>query len=45
MELKNLLTFIRLLERVPIDYMITGSVAAILYGKPRLTQDMEWKLV
>jgi hypothetical protein len=41
MELKNLLTFLRKIEFLSLDYMITGSVASILYGKPRLTQDMD----
>ncbi len=41
MDLKNLLTFLRKIETLSLDYMITGSVASILYGKPRLTQDMD----
>jgi len=41
MDLKNLLTFLRKIEALNLDYMITGSVASILYGKPRLTQDMD----
>lgn len=41
MDLKNLLTFLRKIETLHLDYMITGSVASILYGKPRLTQDMD----
>lgn len=41
MDLKNLLTFLRKIEVLNLDYMITGSVASILYGKPRLTQDMD----
>ncbi|MFH0798935.1 MAG: hypothetical protein V2A66_01995 [Pseudomonadota bacterium] len=41
MDLKNLLTFLRKIEALDLDYMITGSVASILYGKPRLTQDMD----
>ena len=41
MELKNLLKFLRLIETLPLEYMVTGSVASILYGKPRLTQDMD----
>ena len=31
----------RKIEVLGIEYMITGSVASILYGKPRLTQDMD----
>lgn len=41
MDLKNLLNFLRKIEALNLDYMITGSVASILYGKPRLTQDMD----
>lgn len=41
MDLKNLLIFLRKIEALNLDYMITGSVASILYGKPRLTQDMD----
>lgn len=41
MDLKNLLTFLRKIETLNLDYIITGSVASILYGKPRLTQDMD----
>lgn len=41
MELKRLLLVLRLLENIHIDYMVTGSIAAILYGKPRLTHDMD----
>lgn len=41
MNLKNLLAFLRKIETLNLDYMITGSVASILYGKPRLTQDMD----
>lgn len=41
MDLKNLLIFLRKIEVLNLEYMITGSVASILYGKPRLTQDMD----
>lgn len=33
--------FIDPLEREKIDYMITGSVASIVYGEPRLTNDID----
>jgi hypothetical protein len=33
--------FIRPLEENNIEYMITGSVAAIVYGEPRLTNDID----
>jgi hypothetical protein len=29
------------LERCGIPYMVAGSVAAMLYGEPRLTNDMD----
>jgi hypothetical protein len=29
------------LEAVGIAYMVTGSVAAMLYGVPRMTNDMD----
>lgn len=41
MDIKRLLHVLRILESIPIDYMVTGSIAAILYGKPRLTHDMD----
>ena len=41
MDPKRLLVFLRLIEKIPIEYMVTGSIAAILYGKPRLTHDMD----
>lgn len=33
--------FIVPLERAGIEYMVTGSVAAIIYGRPRLTNDVD----
>ena len=45
MELKRLLRFLRLIESLKTDYMVTGSIASILYGKPRLTEDMDVVLV
>jgi hypothetical protein len=35
------LLFLRPLNRLKIDYMVTGSVAAIVYGEPRLTHDLD----
>jgi hypothetical protein len=32
---------IRSLEKIGIPYMVTGSVGAMLYGEPRLTNDMD----
>ena len=31
----------RVLERLKIPYLITGSVAAMAYGEPRLTNDID----
>ena len=36
------LLFIRPLNRLGIRYLVSGSVAAILYGEPRLTHDMDF---
>ena len=33
--------FIRPLERVGAEYMITGGVAAVIYGDPRFTRDVD----
>ncbi|MFH0920136.1 MAG: hypothetical protein V1913_07210 [Fibrobacterota bacterium] len=33
--------FIKPLEQCRLEYMITGSVAAIVYGEPRLTHDID----
>ena len=33
--------FIRPLERAEIPYFVTGSVASIIYGDPRLTHDID----
>jgi len=33
--------FIRPLNRIAAQYMITGSVAATIYGEPRLTHDID----
>jgi hypothetical protein len=35
------LLFVRPLNRAGIRYMVTGSVAAIFYGEPRLTHDVD----
>jgi hypothetical protein len=35
------LLFVRPLNRADIRYMVTGSVAAIFYGEPRLTHDVD----
>ena len=33
--------FIRPLEEGGIEYMVTGSIASIIYGEPRLTHDID----
>jgi len=35
------LIFIKPLNRLGVKYMVTGSVAAMLYGEPRLTHDVD----
>lgn len=35
------LLFIRLLQQADIEYVVTGSIAAIVYGEPRLTHDLD----
>jgi hypothetical protein len=37
--------FIRKLNDLQVRYMVTGSVAAIFYGEPRLTHDVDLVLV
>ncbi len=42
MELHDLLArLVSVLERLQIPYLITGSVAAMAYGEPRLTNDID----
>lgn len=36
-----ILLFTQPLERLGLPYMVTGSVAGILYGEPRLTHDVD----
>src|SRR5438477_9248639 len=36
------LLFVRPLNRAGIRYLVTGSVAAIFYGEPRLTNDVDF---
>ena len=36
------LLFIRPLNRAAIRYVVSGSVAAIFYGEPRLTNDVDF---
>ncbi len=41
-EPETFLLFVRALNRSGIRYMLTGSVAAIFYGEPRLTHDVDF---
>ena len=36
------LLFVRPLNRAKIRYVVSGSVAAIFYGEPRLTHDVDF---
>ena len=36
-----ILTFVEPLNKLGIDYMVTGAVASIFYGEPRLTHDID----
>ena len=40
-ELEAFLQFTKRLEAASIDYMVTGSVAAMVYGRPRFTTDID----
>ncbi len=40
-ELESFLIFVRKFNDLKIPYMITGSVAGIVYGEPRLTHDID----
>lgn len=40
-EKRVFLKMIKVLEELKIPYMITGAVASILYGEPRLTDDID----
>lgn len=37
--------FIRILHEAGVSYMVTGSVASIAYGEPRMTLDVDLDLV
>lgn len=45
LEPNLILIFTRRLDQVSIPYMITGSAAAMLYGEPRLTNDVDMIVV
>jgi hypothetical protein len=36
------LLFVRPLSRIGVRYMVSGGIAAILYGEPRLTNDVDF---
>jgi hypothetical protein len=40
-ELELILLFVRPLEQAGFRYIVTGSVAAVFYGEPRLTLDVD----
>ena len=40
-ETDLLLIFIRLLNELGLPYMVTGSVAGVLFGEPRVTHDVD----
>ena len=40
-ELDLYLIFVSKLDKLKIEYVITGSVASIVYGEPRLTHDID----
>lgn len=42
LEPELFLLFVRPLNRAGIRYVISGSVAAIFYGEPRLTHDVDF---
>ena len=42
MEQDDLLRFaIEILERMKLPYVVTGSMASIMFGEPRLTNDID----
>ncbi len=40
-EVDLILLFVRPLQQAGFRYIVTGSVAAIFYGEPRLTLDVD----
>lgn len=40
-DLEPLLVFTDPLESLGLDYFVTGSIASIIYGEPRLTHDID----
>jgi hypothetical protein len=43
--LEPILLFTRRLAALGLEYMVTGSVATVVYGEPRLTLDVDVVLV
>ena len=44
-ELNLVLLFTQRIDKLGVPYMVSGSVAAILYGEPRLTNDVDMIVV
>lgn len=40
-ELDLFLIFVSKIDELKIEFVITGSVASIVYGEPRLTHDID----
>ncbi|MFC1677400.1 hypothetical protein ACFL3G_10120 [Planctomycetota bacterium] len=40
-EADLLLYFLKPLSQARFEYMVTGSVASIIYGQPRMTHDID----
>lgn len=40
-DLDSLLVFVEPLDALDLHYFVTGSVAAIIYGEPRMTHDVD----
>lgn len=40
-ELKLSLRFIKPMHKIGIEYLVTGSIAAVIYGEPRITHDID----
>ena len=45
LETDLFLIFIRKFNQLGLDYMVTGSIASILYGEPRVTHDVDLVVV
>ena len=45
LEVKSYLSFVEKLNSCALTYMVSGSVASIMYGEPRLTHDIDLVVV